>query len=115
LSVNLLGVSADEVRAINRGFGGTRQMNSTVEAVFQSASYVPSFWEKVAIVVRSIAGGHLFDNGNKRTAFEAVKLFRRRNNIVTGTPDSQLRETVRLVAVHLLEDVQEIAKSLKGF
>lgn len=111
----LLGVTADELRALNTTFGGTRQMNSTVEAVFQSAEYVPSFWEKVAIVVRSIAGGHLFDNGNKRTAFAAVKLFRKRNQIVTGTPDPQLRETVRLVAIHILTDVQEIAKSLKGF
>ena len=115
MSVALLGVTADEVRALNRSFGGTKQMNSTVEAVFQSALYVPSFWEKVAIVVRSIAGGHLFDNGNKRTAFEAVKLFRKRNHTFTGTPDPQLRETVRLVAIHVLSDIHEIAKSLKGF
>ncbi len=111
----LLGVSAEELRAINRSFGGTKQLNSTVESVFQSALYVPSFWEKVAIVVRSVAGGHLFDNGNKRTAFEAVKLFRKRNQISTGTPDPELRETVRLVALHMLSDVQHIAKSLKGF
>ena len=115
MSLMLLGVTANEVRALNRSFGGTKQMNSTVEAVFQSALYVPSFWEKVAIVVRSIAGGHLFDNGNKRTAFEAVKLFRKRNQIATGTLDAQLRETVRLVAIHFLSDFQQIAKSLKGF
>ena len=115
MAVTLLGVEADELRSINKGFGGMRQMNSTIEAVFQSASYVASFWEKVAIVVRSIAGGHLFDNGNKRTAFEAVKLFRKRNQVVTGTADPQLRETVRLVATHVLTDVQQIAKSLKGF
>lgn len=114
MSVNLLGVTADELRALNRSFGGAKQMNSTVEAVFQSALYVPSFWEKVSIVVRSIAGGHLFDNGNKRTAFEAVKLFRNRNHIFTGTPDPQLRETVRLVATHILTDIPQIARSLKG-
>lgn len=66
-------------------------------------------------VAHSIAGGHLFDNGNKRTAFEAVKLFRKRNQIFTGTSDPQLRETVRLVATHLLSDLQQIARSLKGF
>ena len=115
MSVSLLGVEAEEVRALNRSFGGTQQMNSTVEAVFQSALYVTSFWEKVAIVVRSIAGGHLFDNGNKRTAFEMVKLFRKRNQIFTGTFDPQLRETVRLVATHALSDTRQIAKSLKGF
>jgi prophage maintenance system killer protein len=115
MSVTLLAVTADELRAINRSFGGARQMNSTVEAVFQSALYVQSFWVKVAIVVRSIAGGHLFDNGNKRTAFEAVKLFRKRNEVVTGTLDWQLRETVRLVATHVLEDVEQIARSLRGF
>lgn len=115
MSLVLLGVSADELRDLNKSFGGSMQINSTVEAVFQSALYVPSFWEKVAIVVRSIAGGHLFDNGNKRTAFESVKLFRKRNNIFTGTPDAQLRETVRLVAIHTLTGVEQIAKSLKGF
>jgi death-on-curing family protein len=115
MSVSLLDVSADEIRAINRGFGGTHEMNSTVEAVFQSALYVLSFWEKVAIVVRSIAGGHLFDNGNKRTAFESVRLFQKRNQIFTGTADPQLRETVRLVATHVLTDVEDIAKSLRGF
>ena len=115
MSVSLLGVTADELRAINRSFGGTKQLNSTVESVFQSALYLPSFWEQVATVVRSVAGGHLFDNGNKRTAFEAVKLFRKRNQIFTGTADHQVRETVRLVATHILSDVQHIAKSLKGF
>lgn len=115
MAVVLPSVSADELRSINKGFGGIRQMNSTVEAVFQSASYAPSFWEKVAIVVRSIAGGHLFDNGNKRTALEGVKLFRKRLQVVTGTADPQLRETVRLVATHVLTDIQQIAKSLKGF
>jgi len=111
----LLSVTAEELRTLNRSFGGTRQMNSTIETVFQTALYVPSFWEKVAVVVRGIAGGHLFDNGNKRTAFEAVKLFRKRNNIFTGTQDPQLRETVRLVAIHRLEGVDEIARSLRGF
>ena len=53
----LLGVTADELRAINKSFGGTKQMNSTIESVFQSAEYVGSFWDKVAMVVRSIAGG----------------------------------------------------------
>src|SRR4051794_11478809 len=115
MSIVLLGVTADEIRTLNQSFGGTRQLNSTVEAVFQSALYVPSFWEKVSIVVRSVAGGHLFDNGNKRTAFEAVKLFRKRNNIFTGTHDVQLRETVRLVATHLLSDLEQIANSLRGF
>ncbi len=115
MSDTLLGVTADEIRAINRSFGGASQMNGTVETVFQSASYVQGFWEKVAMVVRSIAGGHLFDNGNKRTAFESVKLFRQRNNIFTGTFDPQLRETVRLVATHVLTDINEIAKSLRGF
>src|ERR1051325_5910124 len=111
----ILGVEANELRVINRSFGGTSEINSTIEAVFQSTLYVQSFWEKVATVVRSIAGGHLFDNGNKRTAFEAVKLFRKRNNIMSGTADPELRETIRLVAIHELKTVPSIAKSLRGF
>lgn len=111
----LLGVTEDEIRAINAGFGGTVQMNSTVETVFLTAHYVDSFWEKVAVVVRGIAGGHLFDNGNKRTAFESVRLFQRRNQIATGTGDATLRETVRLVALKQLEATSIIARRLRGF
>ena len=111
----LLGVSSEEVRALNQQFGGTTEMNSTVDAVFQSASYATNFWKKVAIVVRSIAGGHLLDNGNKRTAFRCVKLFKLRNQVVTGTNDTMLRETIRLVAIHLIKDVDQIASQLRGF
>lgn len=111
----LLEVSADAVRELNRSFGGTHEMNSTVEAAFQSTYYVLGFWEKVATVVRSIAGGHLFHNGNKRTALAVVELFRDRNNIFTGAPDDTLRETVRLVATNQLRDVSAIAISLRGF
>jgi prophage maintenance system killer protein len=115
MSTTLLGVRSDEIRQLNRGFGGTIEMNGNVDTVFTSANYTKSFWQRVAVVVRSIAGGHLFDNGNKRTAFEAVKLFKSRNHIVTGTNDTLLRETVRLVAIHQLTDIDEIAKSLRGF
>ncbi len=115
MSTTLLGVKSDEIRQLNRGFGGTIEMNGNVDTVFTSANYTKSFWQKVATVVRSIAGGHLFDNGNKRTAFEAVKLFKSRNQIVTGTNDTLLRETVRLVAMHELTEIDEIAKSLRGF
>ena len=111
----LLNVSAEELRALNRQFGGVVQMNSTVETVFESALYLQSFWERVAVVVRSIAGGHLFDNGNKRTAFAAVGLFRERNHIVTGTLPQRLRETISLVAIHELTEIPAIATSLRGF
>jgi prophage maintenance system killer protein len=115
MSTTLLGVRSDEIRHLNRGFGGTIEMNSNLDTVFTSANYAKSFWQKVAVVVRSIAGGHLFDNGNKRTAFETVKLFKSRNQVVTGTNDTQLRETVRLVAIHELTEIDEIARGLRGF
>ncbi|MBZ5620011.1 MAG: hypothetical protein LAQ69_15000 [Acidobacteriia bacterium] len=115
MSTMLLKVSADELREINRSFGGTHEMNSTVDSVFMSARYVTGFWEPVATVVRSIAGGHLFDNGNKRTALAAAKLFQKRNNIFTGALEPDMRETVRLVAIGELRDVAEIARGLRGF
>jgi prophage maintenance system killer protein len=115
MATMLLKVSADELREINRSFGGTHEMNTTVDSVFLSARYVSSFWEQVATVVRSIAGGHLFDNGNKRTALAAVTLFQKRNNIFTGALEPQMRETVRLVAIGQLRDVAAIAAGLRGF
>ena len=111
----LLGVTSNEIRELNRGFGGRIEMNNNVDTVFASANYATSFWEKVAHVVRGIAGGHLFDNGNKRTAFESVKLFRRRNEVVTGTNDTVLREPVRLIAIHEVTEIEDIAHRLRGF
>jgi prophage maintenance system killer protein len=111
----LLKVNSDEIRKLNRSFGGMVEITGNLDSTFASAQYAKSFWEKVAIVVRSIAGGHLFDNGNKRTAFESVKLFKRRNEVVTGTNDTILRETVRLVAIGELTGNDEIAAALRGF
>lgn len=110
----LLGVSAKEIRDLNRSFGGATEMNGTVETAFATANYHGGFWAKVACVVRSIAAGHLFDNGNKRTALAAVRLFQRRNHIFTGTPDHMLKATITKVATKQIMGIADIAEALRN-
>lgn len=110
----LLGVTTDEVQGMNRRFGGAMEFRS-LEGVFASADHYPSFWLKVAAVVRGIAGGHLFDNGNKRTAFELVKLFVWRNGIALRPPEHVFRRAITDIATGKMHDTHEIARALRGF
>lgn len=72
------------------------------------------FWKKAAALVRSIAGGHTFDNGNKRTAQAVLELLKTRNAVTTGATAAQTRRIIQRGAAGELRDVEEIAKLLKG-
>jgi prophage maintenance system killer protein len=113
--MELMGVQAEEIRAINRTHGGTNEMNGNVDTTLVSAMYYKTFWLRVASVARSIVKGHLFNDGNKRTGFDTVRLFQSRNNIVTGVLDASLREVMRDIATGQLSEVEAIAARLRGF
>lgn len=107
------GISADEIRSINRGFGGTSEFRSAQTALANAAN-VQGFWNKAAVIVRDISGSHLFNNGNKRTALAVVNELMRRNNVFSGTSPKRIREVVGDVASRKLTDVREIALALRG-
>ena len=113
--MELMGVKADEVRAINRTHGGTNEMNGNVDTTFATAMYYKTFWLRVAVVVRGIVKGHLFNDGNKRTGFDTVRLFQTRNTVVTGVFDATLRDIMRDIATGRLSEVEAIAARLRGF
>lgn len=46
------------------------------------AELYPSVWLKAAIYIHSIICGHIFHDGNKRTALESALLFLEKNNVV---------------------------------
>lgn len=108
-------ISADEVDAINRSFGGLTKYSGSPGNTLISASYYNSFWGKTAVIIRDIAGGHMYNNGNKRTAQAVVERILERNNIVSGPTSAELRSIIDRVAKGQLADVEEIAAALRGF
>ncbi|WP_295746934.1 type II toxin-antitoxin system death-on-curing family toxin [uncultured Limosilactobacillus sp.] len=92
-------------------------LNSVIEApkqVFFGREAYPTVWLKAAYYLQKITKKHLFADGNKRTAFEAAKVFLILNGItlhfegieagqmvldVTNSPDSE--EVMLKVAEYL--------------
>ncbi|WP_344446933.1 polymorphic toxin-type HINT domain-containing protein, partial [Kitasatospora nipponensis] len=112
-------ITPDEITALNRSFEGERLLNGSPENALINADRYNSFWEKSAVMIRDIAGTHMFDNGNKRTAVEVVQKLMDRNNIMSGPTNDDLWAVVGKVADstengHTM-DVGEIAKLLRGF
>ncbi|MDG4811173.1 RHS repeat-associated core domain-containing protein [Micromonospora sp. WMMD1120] len=113
------GISADEIDGINRNFEGTHVYNGSAANALTNATRYDSFWEKSAVLLRDIAGAHMYNNGNKRTAHAVVSELMQRNNIISGPNSDELWSVVARVGDsnkkgHSME-VGEIARMLRGF
>lgn len=80
-----------------------------------AASNQTGFWSKVAAVVREIAGRHMFNDANKRTATAVVNELTRRNQVFTGVQGAELRSAIHQVATGQLRSIEEITSALRGF
>jgi hypothetical protein len=109
------GISADEITALNRQFGGVTTITGHPSSALAAASRHQGFWMKTAAIVREIAGRHMFNDANKRTATAVVNELTRRNNVFTGVQGSALRDVIHRVATGQLRTVEEIARALRGF
>ncbi|MCB9718926.1 MAG: type II toxin-antitoxin system death-on-curing family toxin [Myxococcales bacterium] len=109
------GVGPDEIAALNRRFGGSTTLTGSIESVLASASRYEGFFKKSAAIVREIAGRHLFDNGNKRTANAVFDLLRSRNGVMSGASPDAVRKIINRVAQGEMADVAKIAQELRGF
>ncbi|PKV19076.1 VENN motif pre-toxin domain-containing protein, partial [Xanthomonas prunicola] len=107
-----VGIDANEITSINSSFGGSISYRD-VDTALKNANNYDGFYNKTASIIRDIAGGHLFDNGNKRTAVEVVERLIARNQ-VDGPPNEVVRSVVRRVASGELKNVDDISKALKG-
>jgi death-on-curing family protein len=68
---------------------------------FQSGfglEYYPTLIDKAACIFFSIAGGHIFANGNKRTALLALDLFMVANSVYLTIVDEEMVELAELTA-----------------
>jgi RHS repeat-associated protein len=109
------GVAIHEIEAINRSFGGITTMTGHPSSAIAAAARQEGFYNKAAATIREIAGRHMFDNGNKRTAHAVYDLLRSRNGITTGVSADETRRIIQSVATGELTDVAEIAARLRGF
>jgi hypothetical protein len=109
------GISADEVGVINRGYGGEYLLSGSFDNTLINASRYDSFWDKSAVIVRDVAGGHMFNNGNKRTAQAIVERLMERSNIVSGPTSADLRGVIDRVGKGQLSSVEDISAALRGF
>jgi filamentous hemagglutinin len=107
-----VGLGADDIVSINSKFGGSISFRE-VDTVIANAANYDGFYNKAGSMIRDIAGGHLFDNGNKRTAVEVVEQLIIKNG-VDGPPRQVIWNVVDKVATGKLNSVQDISKALRG-
>lgn len=108
------GMSAEEIEAINRAAGGIANYRDPTSAIAQ-ASRQEGFFNKVAAIVREVAGGHMFDDANKRTSQSIYEALLDRNKVSSGVRGAEARKVVLAVAQGTIRTIPEIAKALRGF
>ena len=108
------GVTEEEIDAINKSLGGTNAMNSSISSALAAAERREGFWNKAAAIVRDIAGGHMFNDANKRTAQTVVELLMERNKIATGVTSEEMKRVINSVAGRKIREVDAIKRALRG-
>jgi Pretoxin HINT domain len=110
-----IGVEGAEVEAVARGFGGEFLLNGSPGNMMINASRYTGFWEKVAVVIRDIAGSQMYNNGNKRTALAVAEMLMARNGVTGGPTSADLSRVVYQVGKGQLTSVEDIAAALRGY
>ncbi|WP_435600530.1 polymorphic toxin-type HINT domain-containing protein [Streptomyces sp. C10-9-1] len=115
-----VGIDGDEIAEINKKFNedGQTLLHGSPQNTMINASRYGSFWEKSAVVIRDIAGGHMYNNGNKRTAHAVVSELMSRNGVTSGPTSDELWSVIARVSDpgkkgHTM-DIGQIASMLRG-
>ncbi|WP_142688494.1 type II toxin-antitoxin system death-on-curing family toxin, partial [Chitinophaga polysaccharea] len=103
---------AEDIVKLNKATdGGGVLLNGTPSSAINSAMYYETAAEQGAAIFRSISAGHMFVNGNKRTAVAAFQLFAQQNDLkVVG--QKQMMDASTKVATGVVTEVSEIVKML---
>jgi RHS repeat-associated protein len=109
-AVRFVPVSTAEIIAINRSVGGTTALTGSVETVIANAGNYTTNIEKIA--VHDIAGRHLFNDGNKRTAQIVVGKLGAKNGV--ALEPTKVRTVIDGVARGEIRAVDDIARELGG-
>jgi len=110
-SIDDVGVAG--IAAINKSMGGladgTPMLGKSVSTVLANATYREGSVSKAASAIRDIAGGHLFKDGNKRTAQALTESLN-----LPGVSSAQIRNAVTGAGNGTIKSVDDIAKALGG-
>jgi hypothetical protein len=106
------GLSASEIAAINKSVGGSVALTGDAETVIANMARREDFVDKVATAIRDIAGRHLFNDGNKRTAQAVAEELSKKNGL--GLSAERIRAVVDQVAQGTVRAVEDISQALKG-
>jgi RHS repeat-associated protein len=100
-------LTAEEIRSINRSLGGVTELTGNADTVVANMAYRSSSSEKAAVAIRDIAGRHMFNDANKRTAQAVAEKI-----LGSSVKSSVIRSVTDRVANGHLRTVEEIAKFL---
>jgi hypothetical protein len=80
------GITPEEMAEIARDLSTEQHRimpipGKSFEQVLINAAYRKSFWEKIGVVIRDIAGSHLLNDANHRMAYIVTKRLIERNGI----------------------------------
>jgi RHS repeat-associated protein len=100
-------ITAEEIVSINRSFGGTSVLSGQVDTIITNMSYRKGTIEQAASAIRDIAGGHKFDNGNKRTALAVAE------RLMGADQSGKIQGAVGAAATGDLKTVEEISDAIK--
>jgi death-on-curing family protein len=110
---NLTFQFSKDIVNMNKKYSNGNQMNNNVDNILNSASYYNDPYEQVAAVTRSITD-HVFENGNKRTAFDTLNMLLDDLGLKNLLSDAQKWNLIYDIAEGRLNDVTEIANIIKG-
>ena len=104
-------LSIEEISNINKSYGGSHTLTGEIETILANMSYRENFYDKIAVAIRDIAGRHLFNDGNKRTAQTVVEQLVNKNNM--NLSPVQIRKVIDDVATGKLREIEDISRALK--
>jgi len=106
---------AEGITDINKAFSNGAQLNQGgLESAINSASYYDDIAQQGSSLFNSIVSGHIFTNGNKRTASEFITQFAKDNNLKINLDASQLKDLTSEIANGIKYSAEELAKKLFG-
>ena len=103
------------VKDINKNFSdGSSKDIGGIESAINSASFHGTPGEQAAALFNSMAGGHVFSNGNKRTASEFITQFASDNGLTLKLNSDQIKDLTSQLANGNKIEISELSKQLFG-
>ena len=111
-NVNKLEKFIIRANELTEGKGTLSGLGTTPASAIDSAVYHSTEAEQGAAIFRSIVQGHMFENGNKRTAVAFWKEFQRLHGVRSMPSEERLLDIASKVAKGKLNDIATIAEAL---